>query len=83
MRIPALSLMEEYGFVNTKVNSKTVGRETNRTQYGWRQTTLKEMAIVFERIYNGELINNSLSKKMIRLPGRNYWDKEALSEIHL
>lgn len=74
-------LMDEYGFVNTKVNSKTVGRETNRTQYGWGQTTPKEIAIVFERMYKGELINDSLSKKMIRLLGRNYWDEEALSEI--
>lgn len=74
-------LMDEYGFVNTKVNSKTVGRETNRTQFGWGQTTPKEMAIVFEKMYKGELINDSLSKKMIRLLGRNYWDEEALSEI--
>jgi beta-lactamase class A len=74
-------LMDEYGFANTKVNSKTVGRETNRTQYGWGQTTPKEMAIVFEKMYKGELINDSLSKKMIRLLGRNYWDEEALSEI--
>ncbi len=74
-------LMDEYGFANTKVNSKTVGRETNTTQYGWGQTTPKEMAIVFERMYKGELINDSLSKKMIRLLGRNYWDEEALSEI--
>ena len=74
-------LMNDYGFINTKVNSKTLGRETNRTQYGWGQTTPKEMAILFEKLYQGEIINDSLSKKMIRLLGRNYWDEEALSEI--
>ncbi len=75
------TLMNSYGFTNTKVNSKTPGRETNRTQYGWGQTTPKEMAVIFEKMYRGELINDSLSKKMIRLLGRNYWDEEALSEI--
>ena len=74
-------LMEKNGFVNTYVNSKTAGRESDRTQYGWGQTTPNEMAAVFEKLYKGEIINDSLSKKMIRLLGRNYWDEEALSEI--
>ena len=74
-------LMEQNGFVNTRVNSKTVGRETDRTLYGWGQTTPKEMATVFEKLYRGEILSDSLSKKMIRLLGRNYWDEEALSEI--
>ena len=74
-------LMEKNGFVNTYVNSKTAGRENDRTQYGWGQTTPKEMAAIFEKFYKGEIINDSLSKKMIRLLGRNYWDEEALSEI--
>ncbi len=74
-------LMEKNGFVNTYVNSKTAGRENDRTQYGWGQTTPKEMAVIFEKLFKGEIINDSLSKKMIRLLGRNYWDEEALSEI--
>ena len=74
-------LMEKNGFVSTFVNSRTTGRENDRTQYGWGQTTPKEMAVIFEKLYKGEIINDSLSKKMIRLLGRNYWDEEALSEI--
>ncbi len=74
-------LMENNGFTNTRVNSKTVGRENDRNQYGWGQTTPKEIASVLEKMYRGEIINDSLSKKMIRLLGRNYWDEEALSEI--
>ena len=74
-------LMEKNGFRNTRVNSKTIGRENDRNQYGWGQTTPKELATVFEKLYRGEIINDSLSKKMIRLLGRNYWDEEALSEI--
>ena len=74
-------LMEKNGFVSTYVNSRTTGRENDRTQYGWGQTTPKEMAVIFEKLYKGEIINDSLSKKMVRLLGRNYWDEEALSEI--
>ena len=74
-------LMEKNGFVSTFVNSRTTGRENDRTQYGWGQTTPKEMAVIFEKLYKGEIINDSLSKKMIRLLGRNYWDEEALSQI--
>ena len=74
-------LIDKNGFKYTRVNSKTVGREDKRTQYGWGQTTPKEMASILEKMYRGEIINDSLSKKMIRLLGRNYWDEEALSEI--
>jgi beta-lactamase class A len=73
--------MDELGFVNTKVNSRTVGREEIRNKYGWGQTTPKEMATIFEQLYQGKIINDSASKKMIRLLGRNFWDEEALSAI--
>ena len=75
------NLMDNNGFKYTRVNSKTAERENDRTQYGWGQTTPKEMAAIFEKLFKGEIINDSLSKKMIRLLGRNYWDEEALSEI--
>ena len=75
------NLMANNGFNTTYVNSKTIGRENDRTQYGWGQTTPKEMAAIFEKMYNRQIISDSLSQKMIRLLGRNYWDEEALSEI--
>ena len=75
------NLMASNGFNTTYVNSKTVGRENDRTQYGWGQSTPKEMAAIFEKMYNRQIISDSLSQKMIRLLGRNYWDEEALSEI--
>jgi beta-lactamase class A len=73
--------MDELGFVNTKVNSRTVGREEIRNKYGWGQTTPKEMATIFEQLYNGKIINDSTSKRMIRLLGRNFWDEVAINEI--
>ena len=75
------TLMDTLGYKNTKVNSRTVGREEIRKQYGWGQTTPKEMATIFEQLYQGKIINDSASKKMIRLLGRNFWDEEAISEI--
>ena len=75
------TLMDTLGFVHTKVNSRTVGREEIRTKYGWGQTTPKEMATIFEQLYYGKIINDSASKKMIRLLGRNFWDEVAISEI--
>ena len=74
-------LMDSLGLPNTKVNSRTPGREANRTMYGWGQTTPFEMAMLFEKIYNGNVINDSISKVMLRLLGRNYWDEQAISSI--
>lgn len=74
-------LMDSLGLLNTKVNSRTPGRESDRVQYGWGQTTPKEMATLFEKIVNGEVINAKASEKMLRLLSRNYWDEEAISEI--
>jgi beta-lactamase class A len=74
-------LLAEAGFQQTRVNSRTPGREANRLQYGWGQTTPTEMGILMEKMYQGAIINDSISKKMMRLLGRNYWDEQALSQI--
>lgn len=74
-------LMTSLGLSNTFVNSRTQGREANRSQYGWGQTSPAEMATLFKKIYRGEVISKTASEKMIRLLGRNYWDEEGLSAI--
>lgn len=74
-------LMDSLGLPDTRVNSRTPGRETNRTQFGWGQTTPREMATLMEKIVNKEVISNLASEKMLRLLGRNYWDEEAISQI--
>ncbi|MFN8251199.1 MAG: serine hydrolase [Ferruginibacter sp.] len=74
-------LLSNAGLEKTRVNSRTLGRENNRTQYGWGQTTPREMAALLEKIYKGEIISDSICKKMIRLLGRNYWDEQAISQI--
>lgn len=75
------SILDSMGFVYTRVNSRTPGRENNRTLYGWGQTTPKEMVMLMEKIYNGEVISKKASEKMIRLLGRNYYDENAISQI--
>lgn len=75
------SILDSLGFKNTRVNSRTSGRENNRTQYGWGQTTPEEMARLFELIYNQKLISASASERMMRVLGRNFWDAQALSQI--
>lgn len=74
-------LLDSIGLKTTRVNSRTQGREQNREQFGWGQTTPREMAFMFEKIYRGEVISDSASKKMLRLLGRNYWDEQAISMI--
>jgi beta-lactamase class A len=75
------TLMDSLGLMHTKVNSRTPGREAIRNVYGWGQTTPKEMATLFHLMLKGAIINDSMSQKMIRLLGRNYWDEEAINAI--
>ncbi len=74
-------LMDSLGFPNTKVNSRTAGREEIRKIYGWGQTTPREMATLFEKIAARQILSDSASDKMLKLLGRNYWDEEGLSVI--
>lgn len=74
-------ILDSLGFKNTRVNSRTPGREGDRSQYGWGQTTPKEIATLMEMISKGEIINKEHSAQMLRLLGRNYWDEQAISQI--
>jgi len=75
-------ILDSLGLTYTRVNSRTPGRENNRTQYGWGQTTPKEMGIIFEKIYRNEIFSSVACDRMMRSLGRNYWDlNEAISQI--
>jgi beta-lactamase class A len=74
-------ILDSLGLTQTRVNSRTPGREANRNIYGWGQTTPREMATIFEMIVKGQIISDSISAKMLRLLGRNYWDENAISQI--
>lgn len=74
-------ILDSLGYKDTRVNSRTAGRENNRAQYGWGQTTPREIATIMEKIVNGNLLSKTSSEKMLRLLGRQYWDEEAISQI--
>ena len=75
-------ILDSLGLVSTRVNSRTPGREANRTQYGWGQTTPYEMGSIFEKIYHNKLFSITACERMMRCLGRNYWDEdEAISQI--
>lgn len=75
------SLMSELGYSKTRVNSRTPGRESDRSVYGWGQTTPSEMASMVEAIAKGKMISKEASDRMLRIMGRQYWDEEGLSSI--
>lgn len=75
-------LLDSLGFKDTRVNSRTPGREANRAKYQWGQTTPREMGILFEKIYNKEVYSAEACERMMRILGRNFWDEnEAISQI--
>ena len=75
-------ILDSLGLVSTRVNSRTPGRDNNRTEYGWGQTTPKEMGTIFEKIYRNEIYSAAACDRMMRSLGRNYWDlNEAISQI--
>ncbi len=74
--------LETIGLKSTRINSRTPGRENNRTQYGWGQTTPAEMGTIFEKIYRNEIFSAAACERMLRCLGRNFWDEEeAISMI--
>ena len=75
-------ILDSIGMKSTRVNSRTPGREDNRTLYGWGQTTPSEMGTIFEKIYSNEIFSAAACERMMRCLGRNYWDEdEAISQI--
>lgn len=73
--------LDSLGMKDTRVNSRTEGRKDNWTQYGWGQTTPREMATLMQLIVENKIINKQISERMLRLLGRQYWDEDALTQI--
>ena len=69
------------GFAVTRVNSKTPGREAEYRQYGWGQTTPREMAGLLVMIREGRAVSPSASNRMYRMLSGSFWMDEGLSVI--
>ncbi len=74
-------IMDSLGYVYTRVNSRTPGREKNREIYGWGQTTPREIVRLMKQIEEGKVLSQSSSDRMIRTLGREYWDENAISQL--
>ena len=62
--------MEEWGYKNTKVHSKSFKRETSvfperSKQFGLGSTSAREMVSLFEKLHQGKLVSEKASKEMI------------------
>jgi beta-lactamase class A len=73
--------LERNGFHQTRVNSRTPGREAIREKYGWGHTTPREMAELVALIYEGRAVSPDASEQMFRVLSKPYWDGEALSQL--
>lgn len=73
--------LEANGFQHTRVNSRTPGREAARTEYGWGQTTPREIAELMVRIREGRAVGPEASEQMYRTLTNNAWEDVAASVI--
>jgi beta-lactamase class A len=73
--------LEKNGFHQTRVNSRTPGRQAIREIYGWGHTSPREMAELITYIYQGRAVSPSASEQMLRVLSRQFWDGEGLSQI--
>ncbi len=75
------NLMEHIGLSNTRVNSRTSGREDLWKKYGWGQTTPKEMATIMVKIRSRELLNDAACDEIYRMMTNSFYTDYALSQI--
>ena len=73
--------LDQNGFTSTRMNSRTEGRRPNWEQYGWGQTTPREMAELLVMIREGRAVSPAASEEMYRVLTRIYWNDTALSQI--
>jgi beta-lactamase class A len=70
-----------HGFERTRVNSRTPDREDARREFGWGQTTPREIAQVLVMIRAGRAISASASERMYRMLTKTYWDDRGVAQI--
>jgi beta-lactamase class A len=58
--------LSDHGFDSTRVNSRTPGREGDRSRFGWGQTTPREMAELLVRIRQQRAVSPAADQEMYR-----------------
>jgi len=74
-------IMEELGFDQIKVNSRTDGREGDRQKYGWGQTTPKQMGELLAAIHEGRVVSPWASESLYRFLTASAFHGEAIAAI--
>lgn len=70
-----------HGFRDTRVNSRTPGREEARRMFGWGQTTPREIASALVMIRQGRAVSPRAAEEMYRMLTNSYWKNAALSQL--
>jgi beta-lactamase class A len=73
--------LTEHGFEGTRVNSRVDGRREGWREYGWGQTTPREMAELLVMVREGRAVSSKASEEMYRTLTDIYYDDEALSAL--
>ena len=73
--------LEAQGLQQTRVNSRTQGREDAQKRFGWGVTTPREMCELLVRARDGALGSRAMCEEVQRCLARIYWDAEALSAL--
>ncbi len=73
--------LEGNGFAVTRVNSRTPGREAEYRQFGWGQTTPREMATLMVMIREGRAVSPAASERLYRMLSGSFWRTEGLSAV--
>ena len=73
--------LTQHGLDSTRMNSRTPGRQDNWKQYGWGQTTPREMAELLVMIREQRAVSPAADQQMYRMLTRTYWNGEAVSQI--
>lgn len=73
--------LADHGYKDTRLNSRTPGREKERKEYGWGQTTPREMAHLLTSIREEKILTPAACERIYRDMTHIYWDDYALSQI--
>lgn len=73
--------LDKYGFIKTRMNSRTPERKDDWEIYGWGQTSPREMAGLLSLIHDNKAVSPWASEEMYRYLTRIFWDDEALAPL--
>lgn len=76
-------ILAAQGYIGTRMNSRTPGRRGDWEQYGWGQTTPREMARLVREIVDRDVdvVSPAADEEMHRALTRTFYDDEAVGAV--